>query len=66
MALLANIPQQSSEMQKQEIVHQRDMVLDMLSEIANVFDFPDLNHFLSVSDNLRFIEFLYLFILGKK
>ncbi|KAG8136002.1 hypothetical protein E2320_008994, partial [Naja naja] len=47
MALLANTAQQSSEMQKQEIVHQRDMVLDMLSEIANVFDFPDLNHFLS-------------------
>ncbi|XP_058044288.1 serine/threonine-protein kinase ATR isoform X2 [Ahaetulla prasina] len=47
MALLANTPQQSSEMQKQEIVHQRDMVLDMLSEIANVFDFPDLNRFLS-------------------
>uniref|UniRef100_A0A670Y2E2 Serine/threonine-protein kinase ATR n=1 Tax=Pseudonaja textilis TaxID=8673 RepID=A0A670Y2E2_PSETE len=47
MARLGNTPQQSSEMQKQEIVHQRDMVLDMLSEIANVFDFPDLNRFLS-------------------
>ncbi|XP_013910306.1 PREDICTED: serine/threonine-protein kinase ATR [Thamnophis sirtalis] len=57
MALLANTPRQSSEMQKQEIVHQRDMVLDMLSEIANVFDFPDLNRFLSVPSNKEYEEY---------
>ncbi|NXP51660.1 ATR kinase, partial [Heliornis fulica] len=35
------------ELQKQTAAHQREMALDMLSEIANVFDFPDLNRFLS-------------------
>uniref|UniRef100_A0ACB8FBF9 Uncharacterized protein n=1 Tax=Sphaerodactylus townsendi TaxID=933632 RepID=A0ACB8FBF9_9SAUR len=46
MAMLSNTPIQSSEMQKQESAHQREVALDTLSEIANVFDFPDLNRFL--------------------
>ncbi|XP_028587032.2 serine/threonine-protein kinase ATR isoform X1 [Podarcis muralis] len=45
--MICNTPGQSSEVQKQEIAHQREAALDMLSEIANVFDFPDLNRFLS-------------------
>lgn len=49
MAMLSNTPIQSNEMQKQESAHQREVTLDTLSEIANVFDFPDLNRFLSVS-----------------
>ncbi|XP_010184252.1 PREDICTED: serine/threonine-protein kinase ATR-like, partial [Mesitornis unicolor] len=40
-------PCQGNELQKQTAAHQREMALDMLSEIANVFDFPDLNRFLS-------------------
>nr|XP_008104413.1 PREDICTED: serine/threonine-protein kinase ATR isoform X1 [Anolis carolinensis] len=47
LAMISNTPYQSSEMQKQEIAHQREAALDMLSEIANVFDFPDLNRFLN-------------------
>ncbi|KAL8187826.1 UNVERIFIED_CONTAM: hypothetical protein K2H54_056449, partial [Gekko kuhli] len=47
MAMLSNTPMQSNEMQKQESAHQREVALDTLSEIANVFDFPDLNRFLS-------------------
>ncbi|XP_066475341.1 serine/threonine-protein kinase ATR [Tiliqua scincoides] len=47
MAMLSNTPCQSNEMQKKEIAHQREAALDTLSEIANVFDFPDLNRFLS-------------------
>ncbi|XP_061492905.1 serine/threonine-protein kinase ATR isoform X2 [Rhineura floridana] len=46
-AMISNTPCQSNEIQKQEIAHQREAALDMLSEIANVFDFPDLNRFLS-------------------
>lgn len=48
MAVLS-APCQGNELQKQTAAHQREMALDMLSEIANVFDFPDLNRFLSVS-----------------
>ncbi|XP_044288721.1 serine/threonine-protein kinase ATR isoform X2 [Varanus komodoensis] len=44
MAMISSTPCQ---MQKQEIAHQREAALDMLSEIANVFDFPDLNRFLN-------------------
>ncbi|XP_062988227.1 serine/threonine-protein kinase ATR [Elgaria multicarinata webbii] len=47
MAMISSTPRQSNEMQKQEIAHQREAALDMLSEIANVFDFPDLNRFLN-------------------
>ncbi|XP_029885145.1 serine/threonine-protein kinase ATR isoform X1 [Aquila chrysaetos chrysaetos] len=46
MAVLS-APCQGNELQKQTAAHQREMALDMLSEIANVFDFPDLNRFLS-------------------
>ncbi|NXW53897.1 ATR kinase, partial [Eurystomus gularis] len=38
-------PCQGNELQT--AAHQREMALDMLSEIANAFDFPDLNRFLS-------------------
>lgn len=48
MAVLS-APCQGNELQKQTAAHQREMALDMLSEIASVFDFPDLNRFLSVS-----------------
>ncbi|XP_042314459.1 serine/threonine-protein kinase ATR [Sceloporus undulatus] len=47
LAMISTTPCQSSEMQKQEVAHQREAALDMLSEIANVFDFPDLNRFLN-------------------
>ncbi|XP_054839454.1 serine/threonine-protein kinase ATR [Eublepharis macularius] len=47
MAMLSNTPVQSNEMQKHERAHQREAALDTLSEIANVFDFPDLNRFLT-------------------
>ncbi|KAG8580917.1 hypothetical protein GDO81_007479 [Engystomops pustulosus] len=46
-ALLSSTPGSSSEMQKQEAAHHRDAALEILSEIANVFDFPDLNRFLT-------------------
>ncbi|XP_075426221.1 serine/threonine-protein kinase ATR isoform X3 [Ascaphus truei] len=46
-ALLSSTPAQSNEMQKQEAAHRRELALDILSEIANVFDFPDLNRFLT-------------------
>ncbi|XP_075058037.1 serine/threonine-protein kinase ATR [Mixophyes fleayi] len=45
--LLASTPGGSSEVQKQEAAHHREAALDILSEIANVFDFPDLNRFLT-------------------
>ncbi|KAM4771138.1 serine/threonine-protein kinase ATR [Rhinophrynus dorsalis] len=47
LALLTSTPGRSSEMQKQEAAHHREAALDILSEIANVFDFPDLNRFLT-------------------
>ncbi|CAJ0949104.1 unnamed protein product, partial [Ranitomeya imitator] len=46
-ALLSGTPGRSSDMQKQEAVHHREVALEILSEIANVFDFPDLNRFLT-------------------
>ncbi|CAI9576125.1 unnamed protein product, partial [Staurois parvus] len=47
--VLNSTPGSSSEMQKQEAAHHREAALDVLSEIANVFDFPDLNRFLNKS-----------------
>ncbi|XP_053162859.1 serine/threonine-protein kinase ATR isoform X2 [Hemicordylus capensis] len=47
LAMLSNTLCQNNEMQKQEIAHQKTAALDTLSEIANVFDFPDLNRFLN-------------------
>ncbi|XP_048190899.1 serine/threonine-protein kinase ATR isoform X4 [Perognathus longimembris pacificus] len=46
-ALSGSTPHQTAEMRMQEEAHQREMALNTLSEIANVFDFPDLNRFLS-------------------
>ncbi|XP_072266233.1 serine/threonine-protein kinase ATR [Pyxicephalus adspersus] len=46
--LLNSTPGSSnSETQKQEAARHREAALDVLSEIANVFDFPDLNRFLT-------------------
>ncbi|KAJ7409859.1 hypothetical protein WISP_111676 [Willisornis vidua] len=45
--VVLSAPCQGNELQKQTAAHQREMALDMLSEIASVFDFPDLNRFLS-------------------
>lgn len=49
MTALPSTPCQNAEMRKQDVAHQREMALNTLSEIANVFDFPDLNRFLTVS-----------------
>uniref|UniRef100_H3ANL6 Serine/threonine-protein kinase ATR n=1 Tax=Latimeria chalumnae TaxID=7897 RepID=H3ANL6_LATCH len=38
---------QSDEMRQQEVAHRREVALDILTEIAHVFDFPDLNRFLT-------------------
>ncbi|XP_072111125.1 serine/threonine-protein kinase ATR isoform X1 [Mobula birostris] len=38
---------QSKELGHRELDHQRQITLDMLSEVAHVFDFPDLNRFLT-------------------
>lgn len=48
MTALPSTPCQNAEMRKQDVAHQREMALNTLSEIANVFDFPDLNRFLTV------------------
>ncbi|KAM5163022.1 serine/threonine-protein kinase ATR [Mantella aurantiaca] len=45
--ILSSTPGGSSEIQKQEAAQHREVALDVLSEIANVFDFPDLNRFLN-------------------
>ncbi|XP_014733404.1 PREDICTED: serine/threonine-protein kinase ATR isoform X1 [Sturnus vulgaris] len=45
--VVLSAPCQGNELQKETAAHQREMALDMLSEIASVFDFPDLNRFLS-------------------
>lgn len=42
-------PDQSNEALQEEAAHQRELALDILSHVAHVFDFPDLNRFLSVS-----------------
>ncbi|KAL1781523.1 serine serine/threonine-protein kinase ATR [Sigmodon hispidus] len=47
MAALPGTPCQTTEMRKQDVAHHREMALNTLSEIANVFDFPDLNRFLT-------------------
>lgn len=63
MAVLS-APDQGNELQKQTAAHQREMALDMLSEVANVFDFPDLNRFLSVSSPVLFTvaPFFFFFL----
>ncbi|KAL6468384.1 hypothetical protein MHYP_G00240610 [Metynnis hypsauchen] len=40
-------PDQSSQALQEEAAHQREVALDILSHVAHVFDFPDLNRFLS-------------------
>ncbi|EDL77509.1 rCG25251 [Rattus norvegicus] len=47
MTALPSTPCQTAEMRKQHVAHHREMALNTLSEIANVFDFPDLNRFLT-------------------
>ncbi len=45
-------PDQSSEALQEEAANQRELALDILSHVAHVFDFPDLNRFLNVSPNI--------------
>ncbi|KAI4897685.1 hypothetical protein NFI96_015723 [Prochilodus magdalenae] len=40
-------PDQSCEALQEEAAHQREVALDILSHVAHVFDFPDLNRFLN-------------------
>ncbi|XP_035133972.3 serine/threonine-protein kinase ATR isoform X3 [Callithrix jacchus] len=47
MTALPSTSCQNADMRKQDVAHQREMALNTLSEIANVFDFPDLNRFLT-------------------
>ncbi|XP_036048485.1 serine/threonine-protein kinase ATR [Onychomys torridus] len=47
MTALPGTPCQTAEMRKHDVDHHREMALNTLSEIANVFDFPDLNRFLT-------------------
>ncbi|XP_074261902.1 serine/threonine-protein kinase ATR isoform X2 [Saimiri boliviensis] len=47
MTTLTSTPCQNADVRKQDVAHQREMALNTLSEIANVFDFPDLNRFLT-------------------
>ncbi|XP_075124962.1 serine/threonine-protein kinase ATR [Leptodactylus fuscus] len=46
-ALLSSTPGRSSDTKKQEAARHREAALEILSEIASVFDFPDLNRFLT-------------------
>ncbi|MGH0136331.1 UNVERIFIED_CONTAM: hypothetical protein FKN15_036029 [Acipenser sinensis] len=47
MAALTSTPGQSNETLRQEAAHQREVALDILSQVAHVFNFPDLNRFLN-------------------
>ncbi|KAG5847372.1 hypothetical protein ANANG_G00125340 [Anguilla anguilla] len=40
-------PDQSNEALQEEAARQRELALDILSQVAHVFDFPDLNRFLT-------------------
>ncbi|RXM36849.1 Serine/threonine-protein kinase ATR [Acipenser ruthenus] len=47
MTALTSTPGQSNETLQQEAAHQREVALDILSQVAHVFNFPDLNRFLN-------------------
>ncbi|KAF5895245.1 Serine/threonine-protein kinase ATR, partial [Clarias magur] len=47
MMALRCTPDQSSEALQEEAAHQRELALDILSDVAHAFDFPDLNRFLN-------------------
>lgn len=47
-------PDQSSEALHEEAAHQRELALDILSHVAHVFDFPDLNRFLNVTSTSHY------------
>ncbi|XP_043927908.1 serine/threonine-protein kinase ATR [Protopterus annectens] len=47
MAVVSSTPSLSSDKRRQDDVHQREVALDIMSEIAHAFDFPDLNRFLN-------------------
>ncbi|GCC38565.1 hypothetical protein chiPu_0017080 [Chiloscyllium punctatum] len=47
LAASSSIEGQSKEQCQREADHQRQITLDILSEVAHVFDFPDLNRFLT-------------------
>lgn len=61
MTALPNTPCQNAEMRKQDVAHQREMALNTLSEVANVFDFPDLNRFLTVSSSVHIVNVVEIF-----
>ncbi|KAJ8409535.1 hypothetical protein AAFF_G00229360 [Aldrovandia affinis] len=44
---LRSTPDQTSEALQEEAANQRELALDILSQVAHVFDFPDLNRFLN-------------------
>ncbi|KAF4801806.1 hypothetical protein TURU_031252 [Turdus rufiventris] len=56
--VVLSAPCQGNELQKETAAHQREMALDTLSEIASVFDFPDLNRFLSILIYQRTLQVL--------
>ncbi|KAG2462678.1 ATR kinase, partial [Polypterus senegalus] len=47
LTALSNTPRHSQERLQQEVAHQREVALDILSQVAHVFEFPDLNRFLN-------------------
>ncbi len=47
-------PDQSSEALQEEAANQRELALDILSHVAHVFDFPDLNRFLNASPTSQY------------
>ncbi|XP_056112994.1 serine/threonine-protein kinase ATR isoform X2 [Rhinichthys klamathensis goyatoka] len=53
-------PDQSCEALQEEAAHQRELALDILSHVAHVFDFPDLNRFLN-----RTLQVLLPFLAAK-
>lgn len=54
MTALRSTPDQTSEALREEAAHQREVALDVLFHVAQVFDFPDLNRFLNVCPHLFF------------
>uniref|UniRef100_A0AAY4APV8 Serine/threonine-protein kinase ATR n=1 Tax=Denticeps clupeoides TaxID=299321 RepID=A0AAY4APV8_9TELE len=44
---LRSTPDHSSEALREQVAHHREVALDILSQVAHVFEFPDLNRFLN-------------------
>ncbi|XP_028647910.2 serine/threonine-protein kinase ATR isoform X1 [Erpetoichthys calabaricus] len=60
LTALSNTPRHSQERLQQEVAHQREVALDILSQVAHVFEFPDLNRFLN-----RTLQVLLPFLAAK-